>query len=111
MTITMESTRKLRSIIGATVPDLRGLFLRGQGGNAAGLGQRQTEGVYLPPISTNLTLFNIQSISVGYLDTDAGNRIIYLPGGSTSFSVQLDSSASETRPVNQAVRYLIRALK
>ena len=39
---------ELFAVVGSQVPDLRGLFLRGTGGNAAELGEIQGDGVKLP---------------------------------------------------------------
>ena len=101
--------------MGATVPDLRGLFLRGTGGNAAPLGQIQGDAIR-----------NVSGSFGGTNDANGGLN----PTGPFSYiqtttiqvegkfarqgRVTLDISrvvptAEENRPVNIAVRYLVRA--
>ena len=112
---------ELFALVGGQVPDLRGLFLRGHGGNSAGLGEQQ--GHAMRDISAS------GSISVGFGGYLSGSGI-FKPVGShkvtvirgtwdnnwSSTNYVLDLSAggvpvvNEVRPDNQAVRYLIRAI-
>ncbi len=46
----------LRAIVGSTVPDYTGMFLRGTGGNAGALGVQQEQAVYIPENTTELTI-------------------------------------------------------
>ena len=103
--------------MGSKVPDLRGLFLRGQGGNSASLGTVQNDNAYFSSNSSGSITF---ASTVGG-DAYAG---IYLhpssgPYGSYAHNVKFDiagieltstTGVTETRPKNMAVRYLIRAL-
>ena len=103
------------AVLGNSVPDLRGLFLRGHGGNSAALGVQQGDAI------RNITGkfgFDDQFAWNGYdgAFADAG----YAPYGATNekrefgAAVIFDASrvvptAGENRPVNQAIRYLVRA--
>ena len=106
---------ELFAVLGNSVPDLRGLFLRGHGGNSAALGVQQGDAI------RNITGkfgFDDQFAWNGYdgAFADAG----YAPYGAANekrefgAAVIFDASrvvptAEENRPVNTAVRYLVRA--
>lgn len=112
---------ELFALVGGQVPDLRGLFLRGHGGNSAALGEQQ--GHAMRDISAS------GSISVGFGGYLSGSGI-FKPVGShkvtvirgtwdnnwsgTNYGLDLSAGgvpvANEVRPDNQAVRYLIRAI-
>ena len=88
---------ELFALMGGKVPDLRGLFLRGVGGNSAGLGVKQEDSFKAHSHRTPMAakdegggFYSGGSIFSGYWDTEEVGGI-------------------ETRPVNQAVRYLVRA--
>ena len=105
------------------MPDLRGLFLRGLGGESAALGQAQIDtmrpivGSVSPRLAMYWSSTGAITVSGGSVDSsgtsaggghNAGERRIW----------NLDSSllgphfaGNETRPVNVAVRYLMRAAK
>ena len=108
---------ELSALVGGQVPDLRGLFLRGHGGNSAALGVQQGDAIR-----------NIQgsfgSYLAWYISPDRSPSPFYWSSdmndsagstGSSRFRTSyFDASrvvptAEENRPVNQAVRYLIRA--
>ena len=112
---------ELFALIGGQVPDLRGLFLRGHGGNSAALGEQQ--GHAMRDISAS------GSISVGFGGYLSGSGIFKPVGShkvtvirgtwdnnwsSTNYGLDLSAGgvpvANEVRPDNQAVRYLIRAI-
>lgn len=116
-----QFTRELFALMGGQVPDLRGLFLRGHGGNSAGLGEQQ--GHAMRDISAS------GSISVGFGGYLSGSGIFKPVGrhkvtvirgtwdnnwNSTNYGLDLSAGgvpvANEVRPDNQAVRYLIRAI-
>ena len=123
--LTHTAYPELFAIVGATVPDLRGLFLRGQGGNAAALGSIQedagrnitgsfsSEALYSGGLNPN----NPPSGAFFYEANNSGEHIDSSGEGEVHI-MKLDASrvwganhtASEFRPVNRAVRYLIRAL-
>ena len=105
---------ELFAVIGAKVPDYRGLFLRGQGGKAARLGTVQEESVYI----NHLAKFQGKIPSEGFVPvsgvTNGDNpdyAYRYRDGGNmTSINVEIDTTKEgETRPRNTAVRYFIRA--
>ena len=78
---------ELFALVGGHTPDLRGLFLRGHGGNSAALGEQQGDvdghfGIGSGSYSKHTTRFDL-------------SRVV--------------PTADENRPVNMAVRYLVRA--
>ena len=112
---------ELFALMGGQVPDLRGLFLRGHGGNSAALGV--TQGHAMRDISAS------GSISVGFGGYLSGSGIFKPVGShkvtvirgtwdnnwsSTNYGLDLSAGgvpvANEVRPDNRAVRYLIRAI-
>ena len=111
---------ELSALLGPSVPDLRGLFLRGQGGNSAALSTLQGDAI------RNITGRMSQIVSnagliVGNGVFANGNSLGSFNWGGASapypYSGYVDFDASrivptapENRPVNMAVRYLVRAL-
>ena len=96
-----------------SIPDYRGRFLRGLGGNSAALGVEQNDGIKTHTVSTEGTKYH--------------NRVHESKGGGVTCATTILSGGSggtpmtywgilelqyqgtdETRPVNKAVRYLIR---
>ncbi len=109
---------ELAAVIGAHVPDLRGRFLRGFGGNSAALGVTQGDAMR----NFTGTLKNVffsgggsvsgafkftDSSYISRFDLDSSGGRDYGPA-SVSFGADIPS-ANEIRPINTAVRYLIRA--
>ena len=107
---------ELFALVGGKVPDYRGLFLRGLGGNSAGLGVTQGDAI------RNIT-GNMGNVQLSYFSgASMGEGALYLyrqgggnsSGGATWGAMHFDASrvvpvADENRPVNTAVRYFIRA--
>ena len=93
---------ELFALLGGQVPDLRGLFLRGYGGKSAALGATQDQATASSGIQ----------IATAFIDLGGGgwDGWAYAPypqaGGSWT---TLPGTGDETRPVNTAVRYLVRA--
>ena len=94
------------------MPDLRGLFLRGHGGNSSALGIQQGDAIRNIKGS-----FGVDAMILGA--SGAFSRITWHDGGHAGIAgtggISFDASravptAEENRPVNQAVRYLMRAL-
>ena len=128
---------ELFALTGATVPDLRGLFLRGQGGNAAGLGSIQEDAgrnvwgdiAVTPSLAGDV---NVQAFGENVTESDGAFSLSTAyrtairdqngDGAVTAIGIHFNASrvwgaahttdaiAGEFRPVNRAVRYLIRAL-
>jgi hypothetical protein len=116
---------ELRALVGAKVPDLRGIFLRGLGGNSNPLGQKQAEAINSDtPYQLSLKVGYIEYVqafsgcrpSHGEGDNPACSRYsdpVFVPSGgySQSTTVYFQTGQNETRPQNIAVRYLIKAIK
>ncbi len=118
---------ELAAVVGANVPDLQGKFLRGLGGNSAALGVAQGDAI------RNITgeLYSNGSVNVNFLTdgdlTELEQRgALYYSRQRTSYGIanniltnyvsgfafdasRIVPTANENRPVNMAVRYLIRA--
>ena len=95
---------ELHALVGGTVPDYRGLFLRGTGGNAAPLGQYQKDSIVDHFHSQLYT--DRASDGSGYYTT--GGSLEYAPANTGGVGGE-QSNGIETRPVNKSVRYLIRS--
>ena len=104
---------ELFALVGGQVPDLRGLFLRGHGGNSAALGEPQGDAIR----NVHGTFGQHGSASASgafYRSTGCREDIRSSFNEWTGNGVALDLSrvvptADENRPVNMAVRYLVRA--
>ncbi len=108
---------ELFAVIGNRVPDLRGLFLRGTGGNAAALGVIQQDAGKAFSGSFILHSGGPASTSGGFTQRYVGGRgddtngkygfteIFFSGAGAWG----AEHVAAEFRPINRAVRYLIRA--
>lgn len=100
--------------MGNQVPDLRGVFLRGHGGNSAALGIQQSDAIR--NIYGSIAGYNggIRAMNGAFKwgwnenATSAGNNF-NIPSGVYFDASLVVPTANENRPVNQAVRYLIRA--
>lgn len=112
---------ELVGVIGGIVPNYRGYFLRGVGGSSAALGveqqdamQRITGGIRTAPQKTDEVGEN--TWGAYYVSATGRGCNVYRTGDNawsykdTVFdSARVVRTAEETRPINRAVRYLIRA--
>ena len=128
----------LAALLGARVPDLRGLFLRGHGGqshsqnNGSTIGVTSTlhqsgplgqvQGDAVRPVTGSLTSHyptanvwtgaNPTALVVGYNPGGWGQYGDWQYGSTwTLDTARVTPTASEIRPVNTAVRYLIKAMR
>ena len=116
---------ELFAVIGANVPDLSGLFLRGYGGNSDALGSPQEDAVragfgvgtldkvlvWGDRYRSHTGIFKVLSSSPTNVMSDGS--IDDATGLAQDLEVDLSGGAPtsvEFRPVNMAVRYLIRSL-
>lgn len=105
---------ELFALLGGRVPDLRGLFLRGHGGNSAALGV--TQGDAIRNIRGTIAGYNggIRAMDGAFVQgwseyaTSAGNNF-NIPSGVYFDASRVVPTSEENRPVNVAVRYLVRS--
>ena len=104
---------ELYAVLGGQVPDLRGLFLRGHGGNSAALGVRQDDAIR--NIKGQITGNGLMSGGATgpfyswYTQNFGIGNGAYDKNGVAFDASRVVPTAEENRPVNQAVRYLVRA--
>ena len=98
------------------VPDLQGMFLRGAGGNAPGLGQFQgdqfgshSHGVNDPGHFHTISPNYVYLVGGGphYAQNGFGNTGNRTDAAGTNISIQA-SGGNETRPMNKGVYYMIK---
>lgn len=104
--ITRDTYPELFAVVGTRVPDLRGLFLRGLGGNSGALGVAQSDMLKAHQHG--------YGIAGDVWNNNAGVNAHYSAQVARHSTPKTDMSGDpnvyiETRPVNMAVRYLIRA--
>lgn len=106
---------ELFGIVGGQVPNFHdGSFLRGVGGNASGIGQTQGDAIRNIRGGIGEVLHTEYSTGAVSVENIVGLRS-YSLGSYSSGILNFDASrivptASENRPYNRSVRYLIRAL-
>lgn len=93
---------ELFAVVGPQVPDLRGLFLRGLGGNSAALGVQQGDAV---KAHTHNTVAGSWTAWLGEGHSSHSHYTFAMGGGGQTTA----SGGVENRPINMAVRYLVRA--
>jgi hypothetical protein len=107
-------------VIGGVIPDYRGLFLRGFGGNAASLGQIQQDAgrnatVTFHSVDGNIPYWGYPEDVTGVFSATQASRGRE-DGVNPESLVTLDLSrawcvehtATEFRPINRSVRYMTR---
>lgn len=111
----LDAYPELFAVVGGQVPDLRGLFLRGHGGNSAALGVRQGDAIRNITGGAGYIQFHQNTGGAAgafYLSGNGGRARIN--GSEYEPYLNFDASrvvptAEENRPVNTAVRFLVRA--
>ncbi len=104
---------ELFAVLGNSVPDLRGLFLRGHGGDSAALGVRQGDAIR--NIKGQITGNGLMSGGATgpfyswYTQNFGIGNGAYDKNGVAFDASRVVPTAEENRPVNTAVRYLVRA--
>ena len=104
---------ELFAVVGSQVPDLRGLFLRGHGGDSAALGVRQGDAIR--NIKGQITGNGLMSGGATgpfyswYTQNFGIGNGAYDKNGVAFDASRVVPTAEENRPVNTAVRYLVRA--
>ncbi len=104
---------ELFAVVGGQVPDLRGLFLRGHGGDSAALGVRQGDAIR--NIKGQITGNGLMSGGATgpfyswYTQNFGIGNGAYDKNGVAFDASRVVPTAEENRPVNMAVRYLVRA--
>ena len=104
---------ELFAVVGGQVPDLRGLFLRGHGGDSAALGVRQGDAIR--NIKGQITGNGLMSGGATgpfyswYTQNFGIGNGAYDKNGVAFDASRVVPTAEENRPVNTAVRYLVRA--
>ena len=115
---------ELVALVGATVPDYRGYFLRGVGGNSASLGERQGDAIKHPTTESVLHFWksfencwatgvfsipNQSEYDVTIKKSNSGHSFPRKLRFDLANAWESGYTAVEMRPANRAVRYLIRA--
>lgn len=107
---------ELVALVGGSLPDFRGIFLRGRGGNAAPLGQVQGDamrnftgrvwGAWGGHLNADGAFLHEQTIGINVVAEKWGNWNSPIYRFDPSVMVP---TANENRPINRSVVYLIRA--
>ena len=115
---------ELVALVGTTVPDYRGYFLRGVGGNSASLGERQGDAIKHPTTDSVLHFWksfencwatgvfsipNQSEYGVTIKESNSGHNFPRKLRFDLANAWESGYTAVETRPVNRAVRYFIRS--
>ena len=115
---------ELVALVGATVPDYRGYFLRGVGGNSASLGEKQGDAIKHPTTESVLHFWksfencwatgvfsipNQSEYDVTIKKSNSGHSFPRKLRFDLANAWESGYTAVEMRPANRAVRYLIRA--
>ena len=115
---------ELAALVGATVPDYRGYFLRGVGGNSASLGEKQGDAIKHPTTESVLHFWksfencwatgvfsipNQSEYDVTIKKSNSGHSFPRKLRFDLANAWESGYTAVETRPVNRAVRYFIRS--
>jgi len=112
--ITSAQYPKLFARYGSSLPDLRGCFIRGLGGNSAAIGVVQGDAIRNITGTTNNTYSTDTNLVTGaFYKTASSGRVIAAGTGSASgegFDASLVvPTANENRPKNMAFLYIVKA--
>ena len=112
---------ELFAVVGGTLPDYRGLFLRGVGGNSGLIGQFQKHALSSEEFTLSMGMSvgfagssNFSGIGDVHLESVSVYRPQYKVWGETlspliDVKAKFNTPSTETIPSNKAVRYLVRS--
>lgn len=108
-----ENYPELQALVGKNTPDYRGIFLRGLGGNSADLGNRQGDAIRNIVGEFGSDAYGIPNGAFSqkhvYRSSDDGGGGGHYIATRVFNASNVVPTANENRPINIAVKYIIKA--